>query len=442
MKSRWIVAILLLAAALRLGLLAAAWNAPPRLFKSDSPAYHALAVSLATDARFEESDRPETFRTPGYPIFLAPAIAFGDSWWRAAAAFQIALDVGLVYLTFLLGSRLCSPRVGAWAAVFQAVSDVALVSSVRILSEGVFTFLLVAAALLLVRHFRTGGWRSLIGAAVVTAAACYVRPAGAAWLAAAGIVLAMRKGGLTRAAAFVAVVLASLLPWVIRNGVTAGFWGFTSLSAEVAIDYQAPAILAEREGISFEQARAKMQDELRRRLPPSGEEPPGRLAEEQYRLGSAVVRQNPWTYARIHLVGDKACWLPAATDILEILGVTQGGANTLEVLRRDGLSAAIRNYFGGRLWAAWLCVPLVAILAAEYLLAALGAASQLRLRMGAAKWLILLAVILFMLAPGPASHPRFRTPVSPFLCLAAAAGLAALSEWRRRRDKKVIDRRS
>jgi hypothetical protein len=146
-----------------------------------------------------------------------------------------------------------------------------------------------------------------------------------------------------------------------------------------------------------------------------------------------VVRQHPWTYARIHLSADSACWLPAATDVLEIVGVTRGGANTLAVLHRDGLWAAVRNYFGDKLWAIWLCVPLVAILAAQYVLAAIGAAGHLRLRMGAAKWLILLTVLYLMLAPGPTSHPRFRTPVSPFLCLAAAAGGAAVLEWRRRR---------
>jgi hypothetical protein len=254
---------------------------------------------------------------------------------------------------------------------------------------------------------------------------------GLGFVAIAALVLAARKW--KAAIAFALIVTAGLLPWVIRNGVAAGYWGFTSFSAVNAFEYSAPAVLQSVNGTSFAQERAAMEDRLRQELPAGAS--PGKEAAIKLRLGEQVVGQAPLRYAKIHLKGDLAVWMPAATDVFEIAGLSAGGHGTIEKIRTQGLVAAIKAYFaptgvrtdGGETWLLWLAVPIVLITVAQYLLAICGAAKCIRLRMPAIYWLMLLCVMFFALAPGPAAHPRFREPIEPLICLAAGAGLAWLA---------------
>ena len=43
-------------------------------------------------------------------------------------------------------------------------------------------------------------------------------------------------------------------------------------------------------------------------------------------------------------------------------------------------------------------------------------------RASSAAWLMGLIVLVAVLLPGPAGHPRFRVPIAPLLSVAAAAG--------------------
>lgn len=416
--------LIVVAILLRLALLATAWTNPHGLFTDDSRGYVALTESMAS-GEFQQGGQAEIFRAPGYPGFLLLSLAGKEDFWRIAAAAQIFLDAVLVYLTFLLGAMLCDERTGFWAAAFQAVSAVSAVASVRILSDGLFAFLLTLTVLLLVHHFRTGRRWSLVAAAAVLAAGCYVRPVGLAAAAVVVAVLLFRPRRLANVSIFAGIIAAAVATWIVRNGLVAGYWGFSSMPQQVAVDYQAPAMLADRDGISFNAARHRVQDRLVENLGP-GPHTPGQLAAAQRRTACQILAGQWPRYAKIHAEGDLAVWLPAASDVLEIAGVTTGGRGTLEVFRKEGPIAAVRNYFAGKTWAIWVCIPLVAILAIEYLLVLVGVIRHVRLRISSALWLILALILLLTLLPGPAGHPRFRTPVEPLLSLAAAAGLTGL----------------
>jgi len=374
----------------------------------------------------------------------------------------VLLDVTLVYLTFLLAETLVSRKAGLLAAGVQAVTPVAVAAGCRVLSDSLFAFLLTAAVLLVIRHLRTSAWRSLIAAAVVTGAACYVRPVGMLFGVIVMVVLLFRErpqegfqgrkieagaswrriafGGLSKplrhAAVFVGLLGVMLLPWVLRNGLKADYWGFSSLRAEAAFRYQAPAILAKLRPMSLEDARREVH-----RLLPAGAHgrghSPGELARRKLSVAQEIIRRHWWLSMSIHARGDLTVWLPGATEITEVAGITVGQKGVTKVLQGEGLAAAIRHYFHGRTWALWLCVPLVAIEAAKLLLAGAGALRHVRFRMNAACWLVLGTVLVFSLAPGPAGHPRFRVPIEPLLSLAASAGLVALCRaWRLRRQAR------
>jgi 4-amino-4-deoxy-L-arabinose transferase-like glycosyltransferase len=448
-----LLAILMLAAlALRLGLLTAAFGNPGGVFTPDSYGYVQLADHLRNDWEFRahEAVLPEIFRTPGYPLFLLIGVPYGEApmqsaGWRVVLLAQVVLDVLLVGLTYLLGKWAVSHRAGLAAAAFQAVAPVAIASSCRVLSDSVYAFLLTVALLLFVRHLRGKGHsRTLMACAAVLAVACYVRPVGLAMAALLLVLLLIRPHRLLRAGPFALVLVLALLPWVLRNVFEAGYVGFSSFAGDSAYAFSAPAVLAEAENMSWDEAKEHLSGKERQRYRELVDERMESLRElgtiqgEMARWRSRRVRElmfsHPFTSARAHLTGCVGFFLPGGTDVLEVVGATYGGKNTLRVLRSKGPWAAAKHYFGGNTPAAMLAGVQMALLFAVKLALAVGwCVRQVRLRPSAVGWVLFAVVAVSALLPGVAATPRFRVPVAPVLSVAAGAGVVALVDALRRR---------
>ncbi len=435
MNWKHLTIILVVAALLRIALLAGAWGNPAQLMTADSGGYIELSQSLVAGDGFTRDGQPEIFRTPGYPVFLTLAEPYGNAAVWAVAGMQIVLDVLLVYLTGLLGLMLIGPRGGLIAAAFQAVAVVALASSVRILSDGLFALTITMAVLLLLHHFKTSRWWSVLVAGAVMAVACYIRPVGLVMALACTIVLLVRRPwriSLAQAAGFGAVVLVMIAPWVVRNSVRADYVGFSSFATDSMFAFSAPKTLAQAEGITVDQAREKLrldeQIHFEQSFPTVGES-----ARYRARRVRAVLLEHPFTYAKLHVKGTTGWFMPAATDILEITGVTTGGKGTLAVIQTDGILAGIKHYFRQSPQSILVAAPFVLIAMVRFVGVAAFLAKRTPLQIPSANWLILVLVLVAILLPGPANHPRFRVPVAPLLSVVAAAGWITLTRRRKAR---------
>jgi hypothetical protein len=509
MKDIRLLGILLLALAVRTAMLFSVFQDVPRAMTPDSRDYMGLAWSMSdfqpysrgvfTKPPFDPGgplafgERPEVFRTPGYPSVLAAgnwaakpfvgdirsaSVAYLETQpipaplcLKMVLSFQVLLDLHLVLLTFFLGRSLAGRGAGLLAALLQAISPLAAAASCRILSDGSFAFLLIAAVLLLLRHFRTGGWWPLLSSGLMMGAACYVRPVGLAFSAImAMVVLCSRRGTdsgmgetpmprpkarprrLLRMAAFTCVVVACVAPWVARNAIVADYGGFSSFATDSMYWYSAPEIEARQQNKPVGEIRKQFEDAESRLYATrwdnyvSGQAPDtssvfdtaGGLARWRWDNAREIILAHPWEFLDIHLRGDLAFWLPDATEALEVLGYTSGGKGTLDVLHRQGLIAAARHYFGDNTTAVALAGVMAVILLVRYAGIVLCGLWRLRPHMSAAGWLCLLLVLTAWLLPGPANHPRFRVPVEPILSAAAAIGWLGLLQWRQRRRRCLM----
>ncbi len=463
MKSVWLWLILAVGLAARATLYSAAIKSEERAFTSDSRDYWELARELfgegkagyahtpwfwRLDPDFQATFSPEIFRTPGYPAFLTigvPEMPTRLNGWRLALAVQVFLDIHLVLLTYGLGRELVGHGVGLLAGLLQAISPLAVAASCRILSDSLFAFMLTAALLLIVRHLRTGSWRTLLPAAGLMGAACYVRPVGLVMSGLFVLVLLLGPKRLRRAGALASVIALCVAPWVVRNAVVADYVGFSSFATDSMYKYSAAEVLARKDGVSA----AKVRERFRREEGWDSFDPdlvgqpglsnapcyrtPGGLARYRRDRAKEILLADAWMSLDIHLKGCLAFWLPGATDVLEIAGYTTGGKGTLAVLHEKGLVAATRHYFGGKTLAMWMGAAMAAVLLLRYAGVLLCGLWRLRLRMSPAAWLMVLLVVVSSLLPGPAAHPRFRVPVAPILSVAAAVGWLGLIERVRRR---------
>src|SRR5882762_1528286 len=133
LEARCLFLFLAIALVGRVSLLAVTWRDPASALDLDSRSYLDTAASLAVEGSFETNGLPEFLRTPGYPGFLAVCRWAGPSGYAFAQIVQVLLDLLLVYLVYVLGTRLAGRTAGLWAAGFQACSLVAILSSVQIL---------------------------------------------------------------------------------------------------------------------------------------------------------------------------------------------------------------------------------------------------------------------------------------------------------------------
>jgi len=256
-----LILILLLAVGLRLGMFVAGPSTDlTRAYEPDSTRYVELATNLNTfgvfgreaensgvvhiplaklrakrgelEAPDEHGLRPEIFRTPGYPLFIAAFQRLGVGL-RGMLIVQALLGAISVLAVYALGRCLFH---AIWPALLAglilAVHPAAVVSSASVLSETLFTCMVLIGLWLVVRQTRVllfvtaGGL--IIGLAVL------VRPVGILLGVAVVLWLIATERRWKVIAPSLCLVIASLLPaacWMARNAKVGLGWQISSVPA-------------------------------------------------------------------------------------------------------------------------------------------------------------------------------------------------------------------
>ena len=166
-----LVAVLAVAVAVRLAFLSVE---PPVFLTTDSLTYALPASHLADGQGFDLSLR----RTPGYPLVLAATWAlFGDDL-RPVAYAQHLFGVATAGVTWLLG-RLAIGRVaGLLGGLAVALSGPQVVYEHYLMTEALFTLLLVLGTLALTLGLRSGAGRHYLLAGGLFGLCALTRPVG------------------------------------------------------------------------------------------------------------------------------------------------------------------------------------------------------------------------------------------------------------------------
>ncbi len=233
---RLLAAILVLAAALRIGWVLYAIRAPQGLH--DPAFYFGYAVAIGGGKGYSLpavgliEAGPTAYYPVGYPAALGGLVSLLKHTWLAdnlllaTGFFQTFLGVATVGLAYLAGRRLFSPVVGLLAALWLAFFPNIIFHTATFLTETLFMFLVMAALVVLISanwRERRMSWAYLGCFGVLLGLSALVRPISLVFLPVLAIVYlaagfgARRTLGYTAAAAV--VTAAVLMPWAIRNAV-------------------------------------------------------------------------------------------------------------------------------------------------------------------------------------------------------------------------------
>ncbi len=238
----FLLAILALALVLRLG--AGYWwqsrlPAGMKFGFGDSEGYWELARTITRGDAYEYGPlKYKVFRTPGYPLVLAPLFLASNEppvmWGRALSALLATAAVGCVAG---LARLLFDERTALVAAAITAVYPEAISTGAFVLSEAPFVPLMLLNLIAWTRAWRATDTKQMVAWALAggvwAGLATLMRPS---WLlfipfaAAIGIALGPnRYKHLRIAAVMLAGLCVAMSPWWIRNALVAGRFVPTSL---------------------------------------------------------------------------------------------------------------------------------------------------------------------------------------------------------------------
>jgi 4-amino-4-deoxy-L-arabinose transferase-like glycosyltransferase len=190
------------------------------ILASDSYQYLTIARNLIDHGAFSLDDMPPfgptIRRAPVYPAFLALLHLLG-----ARAPFQIAIAQALLGalccpLVFYLAKQVMSERRAALAACFYAVFPAGLLWVPYVLSETLFTLLLLSSVALTVAGIRRGSATIIAGAGAMLSLSAMCRPISLPLVAIFAAILALRQPR-RLAAFFVLASACAIAPWAIRT---------------------------------------------------------------------------------------------------------------------------------------------------------------------------------------------------------------------------------
>ena len=424
------------------------------LFEHDSASYINSARALLETGTFSIAPNqlePQTIRTPGYPLFLAMLFGLFGENWIAILFVQMCFSVATIGLVYGFGSKLWNPDLALLASVLLALDLNSLGFSLLVLTEALFTFFLTAFVFVLAMVLQRGplgerqGWKSAMLAGLLLAVATHMRPISyylvipviVVWFVWGWIQKWDRRVLVTNLLAFLIPFLILVGGWQVRNYMQTGSSQFSAIESINMVNYRAAMVIAERDGISRDEAVQQIKDQY-------GLTQQRGWNEAWRSAGVDVLLHNPDIFLKQYAVSLANIFIGPGSEIaVRLSGVDVGESGPLGDLRRLSPGEYVERWVVGD--------PLY------FFTFIFSMMHMLLLYAGAAYWSVrtlfqrpwnVVSIFLFgmlaylaLVSAGPEAYYRFRVPMTPLLVLMTAGAWFDFMK-RRRSVSKIATSRS
>lgn len=454
-RLQWTLALIFLTTiVLRLLVFAYIAHEPRKHYFYDSDGYHRRALNLLHYGVFASEAKPpltpDLDRTPVYPAILATLFAaFGDVP-QPMILLQILLSGLTAILTYYISRELALPTtVGIIAAFFVAIDPVSVLTANHLLTETLFTTLLVLSIWLLIRFWRTRQIFLLLLAALFLSLTALTRPISQFLplallpLFALTVKQTRMRAVLTSGILFVVVSMALTYTWAVRNYRETGIFTLSTISDTNLIYYRARAVLAGANGEGQETTWRKLEADIDRQVAEQNLTPTERIA-LQRRQALAIFLEHPGLTASMTVKGAaRILFDPGYTISCTLLNPDTTSFECLPgkaSMNEPGLWAqATGKLLDMSLIQQFTLLVSTLLLAVMYMGAAAGSVRLLRQRQWLPILLLAILVAYFVgLSAGAEGNSRFRIPAMPFFAILAGLGLQG---WMLSYREKQAERR-
>ena len=365
-------------------------------FYPDSRTYIEPARSMLAGRGFLRADGTiETFRTPGYPIFLMPFRSF-----TTVVVVQHLLNVALAIAIYLFARRRFSRGVAIAAAVIFALDTPSIHYANKVLTETLFTLGLFGL-IWLALHPRS----NMFALGLLAGTLVLIRPVAILYFAVIAIVFMRRR----RIAVFVIASLLFPLAWAARNKARTGVFAISDVAGVNMLLHRAAPSLAIFDDYDFAEALKDRQDELSAdadteiertlNIESAGDLNPAQHAMWFGRIGRRIALQHPLGLTVLHIRGVFVNLFDSDAEALTM--VSSVPPSLLQILLD-----------------VWTCAVTLLALFGTFLLWRRDRTLSLLFALTIAYFVVISA--------GSEAESRFRVPIVPVMAIGAAIGADAV----------------
>jgi hypothetical protein len=313
----------------------------------DTPSYVNFARTLGSQLTFADNPQLDLFRTPGYPVFMRAVWSIFGEQRTALLAVQWLLLVGLALtVAHFVNTRLLIDRsvsLYPGAVLLFLLDPLLTFGAYSQLSELLFACLIFAAVFTFFGAAMDPAPRSAALSGVWLGLASLTRPVSVflpIFLGPLLIIMATpKRRALRMALIFVGVSCAFPAFWVARNLAVAGIPAVATVGVFNLAHFRAVGVLAEAEGVSFEQADAAISARTGRTIETAADYTRTRA------VATEILRAHPFLLVK-QMVRSSLFQLldPGSIYIAQIMGASPRGSGVLAAFATQGPSALLRYF--------------------------------------------------------------------------------------------------
>jgi 4-amino-4-deoxy-L-arabinose transferase-like glycosyltransferase len=413
---------------------------PEGIYVFDSYGYWQIAYNVREYGIFSQSYdlpiEPDYFRTPIYPLFIILAEAIGPEGF-SIIALQIILALLTCYYTYKIAMEVTSSSFIANAAALIIAIDVpSIVMNMLVLTETLFTFLLILGVFVFIKYLKTEKTKFLIMTALSCGLMILCRPIGffIPFLFSLFAFYTKRKElkkAFSHLVIFGLITFLTITPWLIRNKTAFGHYFLSVIREHDMQNYQAAAIYAEVNHRSLPESQSILRWKTFKGFKGNANNQPYEYARYIEDDAIKIAFANPQILIKNHLVQFMHFFLKPCRAYIDIqLGHWGIGYNTIP---KDYPIFKYLFEHNSKLTISIVFFQL-AILLIIYLSFFFGI-SYFK-QNGNLFFLFLLVSLIFCFANLTlpyVTESRFRVPVMPYIAIISSSGIYYLKEWFRRK---------
>ncbi len=405
--------------------------------QADSHEYISLATSLVESGSFSRDGEIEIFRTPGYPVYLSMfRYLFEDNMITPVLFSQILVNLATAIFTYRLTALMFhNKRLSMISYFIVLVEPNMLRYQYVILSETVFTCLMVMGFYYLVDFVMSKKIVLVIAATLLFGMSVYVRPIAIYWvyiILITGLLYMLyikRHRHVVACLAALVIYIGMIQAWEMRNHDAHGIKMFSTLPVDYAYNWLASSIVAKAENRPWWEVKREFVDELeplsmRERIDYASKR------SREVILGNIKEGILIWTKGMLTNMFEPGTqrWL----YMLKVREPTGGvvfrkyqdmGFGDFVLYLIDHEKRLMTVIGIGVVWTLVLWVTMLIGVRYNY-----GQITTIMILMTIAYFLVV--------SSGPGTLARFRVPITPLIAVYSAYGMSQIFSWRVRRGKR------
>lgn len=430
-REKPLLIILLLAALIRLILcFAILIKNPDGIYVHDSYGYWNIGYNLTYSGVFSQSETfpldPDYYRTPVYPLFIAFTELIGPEGYSI-----IFLQIIVSVLTCYFVNRIAllftnNSFISNAAALIVAIDLPSVALTNLVLTETLFTFLLVLCFYFFLRYFQKEKISMLVYAAIFSGALILCRPIAffIPFLFSAILIFIFYKRInylFKHLIVYSGIVLLTVSPWLVRNKITFDHFFLSVIREHNLLNYQAGAVYAEVSGEPLPRTQSYLRWKTFKEFKGNAHEQPYEYAKFIEKEAWSIISDNPGIFLKEQVRQVTYFFFKPARAFFEIqLGNWGQGYNTI-----PKEFSVFDNFWNGtgKITKALVLFQLF-LMTFVYIAFVFGILYMKKNHLYLPLLLFLFTIACFSLMNlPPITEARFRVPVVPLIAIVSACGL-------------------